>query len=146
MLVEIKIDKELKEPKLIVCTNKITNELNNFINKIEDYNFQKIIGIQDNEMFILEPRDIESFYSENNKVYAQKGNEKYRIKMKFYEIEELLKESTFIRISNSEIANFDLVDSLEVVGSLEIKLKFKSGNSTYVSRRNISKIKKYLGI
>ena len=146
MEVEVKIENNLKEPKIIICTNQLTEEIKNLANKLKEYSPQKIIGENNLETFILDPNEIESFFTEDNKVYAQKNSEKYRIKKKIYELEEILQGTSFIRISNSEIANFDKVESLEIDGSKEICLKFKSGNYTYVSRRNISKIKKYLGL
>ena len=146
MEVEIKIDDKLKEPKVIIYTNQLTDEIQNLANKIKDDSPQKLIGENDLETFLLDPKEIESFFTEDNKVLARKESEKYRIKKKIYELEEMLQGSSFVRISNSEIANFDKVESLEIDGSREICLKFKSGNYTYVSRRNISKIKKYLGL
>ena len=146
MEIEIKIVDNLKEPKIIVCANKMTEDIENLVSKLKEYNPQKVLGTKDEEIFILDPTDIESFFAEDTKVYARKGTEKYRIKKKIYELEEMLQGTAFVRISNAEIANFDKVESLEIDGSKEICLKFKSGNYTYVSRRNISKIKKYLGI
>ena len=63
-----------------------------------------------------------------------------------FELEELLSDTSFVRISNSEIVNFNKVDCLDVQGRITIVLKFKSGEITYVSRRYIRKIKEYLNI
>ena len=63
-----------------------------------------------------------------------------------YELEETLKNTSFIRISNSEIINFNEVENLDlgIIGTIIVN--FKSGNKAYVSRRNVAKIKKYLNI
>ena len=71
---------------------------------------------------------------------------KLNIKRKLYELEENFKNTSFVRISNSEIVNFNKVKSLDVQGSLSIMLNFKSGEYTYVSRRYIKKIKDFLKI
>ena len=70
----------------------------------------------------------------------------YISKSKLYELEEQIKEPSFIRISNSEIINFDKVENLDLNITGTIKLNFKSGYITYASRRNIKKIKEYLKI
>lgn len=146
MKVEVKIDKNLKETKLVVYTNELTNELSEFINKIQDFNSKKIIGSIDDVKFILEKDEIESFYTEDKKVYARKDGKKYRVKSKMYELEETLEGTDFVRISNSEIANFKKVECLELNALSTICLKFKSGEMTYVSRRYIPKIKKFLNL
>jgi DNA-binding LytR/AlgR family response regulator len=145
--VELKLDKDLDEPKIVVYSNELTNDIMDFVNKLQDYNASKmIIGYLEEKTFILDKNEIESFFTEDSKVYARKGNKKYKIKKKIYELEELLDGTSFVRISNSEIANFNKVDCLDVNGSMVICLKFKSGEITYVSRRYINKIKKYLNI
>ena len=146
MEVEIKIDKNVKEPKVVIYSNSISEDIQKLANKIQEYSPNKVIGEKEDETFILDQNEIESFFTEDNKVYARKEKDKFKVRRKIYELEEMLQGTAFIRISNAEIANFDLVESLEIDGSKEICLKFKSGNYTYVSRRNISKIKKYLGL
>lgn len=147
MNVEIKIDENIKETKLIIVANEVTEEITELKERLENTENIKIFtGILNEQIYLLKQNDIESFYAENAKVYARVGNQKYKISKKLYEIEELLKNSSYVRISNSEIANFDKVESLEIIGRETICLKFKSKEITYVSRRNIKKIKEYLGI
>jgi DNA-binding LytR/AlgR family response regulator len=147
MKVELKIDKTVEEPKIIVCSNEITDDIVDFVNKLQYYNSNKtIIGYLDEKTFILDKNEIENFFTEDSKVYARKGKQKYKIKKKLYELEEILEGTSFIRISNAEIANFDKVECLDIKGTAVVCLKFKSGETTYVSRRYINKIKKYLNI
>lgn len=147
MKVELKIDDNIQETKVVVYAKEETQEVSNLISKIKECDdTTKIIGYEDGRTFILKKDEIESIFTEMTKVYARINNEKYQIKMKIYELEELLNGTSFVRISNSEIANFNKVESMEIRGSTLIVLKYKSGQITYVSRRNIKKIKKYLNI
>ena len=68
------------------------------------------------------------------------------VKNRLYELENILDKKVFSRISNSEIVNFNLVENIDfkIIGTLI--LNFKSGNKSYVSRRYIPKIKKFLEI
>ena len=147
MKIEFKIDKNVNETKVIIYSKEMNEEVKSLMNKLENCNtFETIIGTSDDINYILDLKDIESFFTENSKVFARKANKKYRIKKRMFELEELLSDTSFVRISNSEIVNFNKVDCLDVQGRITIVLKFKSGEITYVSRRYIRKIKEYLNI
>lgn len=79
-------------------------------------------------------------------MFARSGNREYRLKNRLFELEEQLTGTTFVRISNSEIANFSKVASMDMGLSGTITLRFKNGETTYVSRRYVEKIKQYLGL
>ena len=70
----------------------------------------------------------------------------YLLKNRLYEIEAQPPSRFYVRISNSEIVNFQKVKSLDLSLSGTITLKFKNGEKAYVSRRYIDKIKAHLGI
>ncbi len=147
MKVELKLDKTIDETKVVVYAKELNNDLSDLINKLQLLEKKtKFIGYLKDKTYILNKDDIETFYAENNNVYARVRNQNYKIKQKLYELEGQLKETSFIRISHSEIANFNKVESLEIQGSRLIILKFQSNQITYVSRRYVSKIKQYLKI
>ncbi len=147
MKVELKLDKTIDETKVVIYAKELNNDLEELINKLQFLEKKaKIIGYLEDKTYILDEDDIETFYAENNNVYARVRNENYKIKQKLYKLEEQLKETSFIRISHSEIANFNKVENLEIQGSRLIILKFQSNQITYVSRRYVSKIKQYLKV
>ena len=43
MKVELKLDKQLKENKVIVYANELTDEIVNFVNKLQEYDNSNII-------------------------------------------------------------------------------------------------------
>lgn len=147
MKIELKVDKNIDETKVVIYAKEMNEEVKGIMNKLESSNnSESIMGLLDDMNYILDLKDIESFFTEDSKVFARKDSKKYRIKKRIYELEDFLSNTTFVRISNSEIVNFNKVDSLDIQGRITITLKFKSGEITYVSRRYISKIKKYLNI
>lgn len=88
-------------------------------------------------------------YSVNKKVYAQTKDAIFEIKQRLYEIEELIPQlgsDKFIRISNSEIVNFDFVEKFDMSLTGTIGLHFKNGERTFVSRRYVKKICTSLGL
>lgn len=146
MKIEFDINEKYKENKIIICSDKITEEIQNIINKINDENMDKIYGYKDNKIYIIETKKIETIYSENKKVFFRCENgEIFEIKKRMYELEEKLSKN-FVRISNSEIVNINKVENLDFKILGTIILNFYTKRKTYVSRRYIKKIKEYLNI
>lgn len=146
MNIEVKIDKNYSTPQVIILSNKMTNELSSLVDKISNITQKTLQTYKDHKLYILNQDEIESIYSENGKVYVRCSNEVYSTQNRLYEIENLLDCNSFIRISNSEIINFDKVNYIDfkIIGTLIFN--FKNGNKSYSSRRYIPKIKKFLGI
>ncbi|KYH30611.1 putative HTH-type transcriptional regulator [Clostridium tepidiprofundi DSM 19306] len=146
MKVEIVVKPELKDTHIVIYTNEITNEIQGIVDSLSNSQNRILTGIKDKKIFLLEDEEIYCFYSENQKVYAKTTKGKLWIKQKLYELENIYDGTSFIRISKSCIVNIDKIKNLDIsyVGTIEIV--FKNGEREYVSRRYISKIKKYLGI
>ena len=147
MKTEIVLDKNIKEDKVIIYTSNENEHIKELCSIIQKYNeIKHIIGYINNETYLIEKDTIERFYTENGKLFANAESKKYIIKSKLYQLEDLLHNSSFVRISNCEITNFNKVEKLNIQNGSTICLKYKSGTTTYVSRRYIKKIKQYLGI
>ena len=147
MKVEVIVDKKYENTNIIIYTNRMTDEINNIVEKFSDDDNQNIIvGYKDNKLFILEENNIETVYAESGKVIIRCNGEEYISKKRLYELEEILNKKNFIRVSKSEIVNFNKVKNIDykVIGTLI--LNFKSGNKSYASRRYISSIKDFLKI
>lgn len=146
MKVEVKLDPNYTETKVEIYTSKINEEIQNLIKQIEVKTENKVIVWKEEKIYILELKEIETIYSNQGKVYVRANNNEYLSKNRLYELEEQIKIDSFIRISNSEIINFNKVESIDASITGTIKINFKSGYVTYASRRNIKKIKEYLNI
>lgn len=149
MRVEIEINPNINETTVLIKAKQNSSELQALIQKIQDSNFNnnKLVVSKDEKTYILDFNEIESVYSKQGKVYVRKDNNEYITKSKLYELEEVLANcKSFIRISHSEIINFDKVESMDLGLTGTIEISTKSGYTTYVSRRNIQKIKKYLNM
>ena len=144
MEIEIKVDKNINEPKIIIQTDKITKEITDIYDKLNGEINKKIKAYKNDKMYLLNEKDIESIYAEDGKVYARYNNEKYLLKSRLYEIENLLDKKTFIRISHSEIINIEKVKNIDFKITGTILFNFYDGNTAYVSRRYIKKIKEFL--
>ena len=146
MQVEIKIDKSLTEPKIIIETNEITEDISEIVKKLSEERTDIITGFKQEQAQILEQAEIYCIYSANKKVYALTDKGEFTLRFRMYELEDRIDTNSFVRISNSEIINLKKVKGFDLSFTGTICVKMKNGRVTYVSRRYVSKIKQVLGI
>ncbi len=146
MEIEIKIDGNYKEPKIIILTEKMSDEINLLVKKITEDVPQMIAGFQNDQLKVLEQDEIFRIYTANNKVFANTSDGDYSLRLRLYELEERLEKNDFVRISNSEIINIRKVKAFDLSFTGTICVKLIDGTVTYVSRRYVPKIKQILGI
>ncbi|MGN0432648.1 MAG: LytTR family DNA-binding domain-containing protein [Lachnospiraceae bacterium] len=146
MQIEIKIDSTLKEPKVIIMADRMSEEVKALAAKLSAEAPQMLAGFQEDSLKILEQTDIFRIYCNGGKVYAVTGDGEYLLRLRLYELEERLDKSSFVRISNSEIINLKKVRNFDLSFSGTICVSLSDGTVTYVSRRFVAKIKQVLGI
>lgn len=146
MQLEVKIDSSYIEPKVIILTASMTEDVNIILSKLSNQTPQIISGSKDNKIEVIEQADLIRIYASSGKVIAVTRKGEYALRLRLYEIEERLPSHQFVRISNSEIINLKNVNSFDFSLSGTICVKLADGTATYVSRRYVSKLKKILGI
>ncbi|MGI6071158.1 MAG: LytTR family DNA-binding domain-containing protein, partial [Blautia sp.] len=105
MQVEIKIDSSYTDPKVIILTASMTDDVNSIVKKLSEDVSQIISGYKDEKIEILEQADLIRIYANSGKVFAVTNKGEYVLRLRLYEIEKRLPPNQFIRISNSEIIN-----------------------------------------
>ena len=105
MRVEVKIDNSCIEPKIIVLTASMTEEVSKIIQKLSDNNPQIITGSKNEKIEVLEQDELIRIYGANSRVFAAANSGEYLLRLRLYEAEERLNPNQFVRISNSEIIN-----------------------------------------
>ncbi len=146
MQVEVKIDDSYKEPKVIILTASMSDEVNRIVSKLSENHSQIISGSSEEKIKVLEQSELIRIYAGNSKVFAVTKDGEYTLRLRLYEVEERLSPNQFIRISNSEIINLKKVVHFDLSFAGTICVKLSNGTTTYVSRRYVPKIKKILGI
>ena len=146
MQVEIRIDSTVREPKVIVLTDRMTDEVNEIVRKISEAEPAMLAGFREDTVTVLDPEEIYRIYAANGKVFAVTGKAEYTLRMRLYEVEERFRRSSFVRISNSEIINLKAVRSFDLSLAGTIRVALKNGEVAYVSRRYVGKIKEALGM
>lgn len=146
MQIEIKIDPLYEEPKVVVLTASMTEEVHSLVGKLSEKSPSVISGSRDGMITVLEENDLIKVYAGNGKVFVVTDHGEYSIKLRLYEIEKRLDPQRFVRISNSEIVNLKKVKNFDLSFTGTICVELINNTVTYVSRRYVSKIKKILGI
>ncbi len=146
MQLEVKIDSAYAEPKLILLTASMTEEVRQLLGRLTEQTPQIISGSRDGRIEVIEKSDLIRVYALSGKVFAVTHKGEYTLRLRLYEIEERLPPQQFVRISNAEIINLKKVDSFDMSLSGTICVKLSNGSVTYVSRRYVPRLKKILGI
>ena len=146
MQIEIKIDRSCTEPKLIIVTASMTEDIRNIVQRISEDVPQVISGSREGKVEVLDPTDFIRVYASSGKVFAVTPRGEYTLRLRLYEVEERLDHRQFVRISNSEVINLKQVESFDLSFAGTICVTLSNGTATYVSRRFVTKIKRMLGI
>lgn len=146
MKVEIKIDDSYIEPKILILTAAMTEDVNLILNKLSENTPQVISGCKNEKIEVIEQEDLIRIYAGSGKVFAVTEKGEYTVRFRLYEIEKRLNHNQFVRISNSEIINLKKVNNFDLSFTGTIRVELTNGTATYVSRRYVSKLKKILGI
>lgn len=146
MQVQIKIDENATQTKVIIVTKQVNEAVNELVKRLTDENPRVIAGFQGDTVRILEQSDIVRIYASGGKVYAVTVGEEYTLRLRLYEAEERLDQHMFVRISNSEIVNLKKVKGFDLSYTGTIRVSLNNGESAFVSRRYVSKIKHVLGL
>lgn len=105
----------------------------------------ELIGYKENQTVKLSSDSVYCFTVEDNKVYALTDSEKLQIKLRLYQLEEIL-PYTFVKINQSCIANIRKIERFDTSVSGTLLIKFKNGYKDYVSRRQMKAVKERFGL
>ena len=114
MKIEIQVDHSCKEPKIIVMTDQVTDEINRLVKRLSEAAPQVLVGFRGDGAEILDQEKICRIYAEDGKVVAVADGNEYILRLRLYELEERLDKNCFVRISNSEMINLKRVKGFDL--------------------------------
>lgn len=140
------ISNEYKETSITINAPEMNQDVQNLIKYISNIDIipNQIVANDDNKIYFIDLENIICFFSKNKYNYVRTKEGAYRVRYKLYELEDILKNKNFIRISNSCIINMNQVKYFDtsILGTISVHLK----DSTHevVSKRYVSEITKIL--
>lgn len=146
MNIEITIEKNQKEPKIIIVTNEINDSIKELIKYLSLNYPDTLNGYSNQGVEIIRKSDIIRIYGEHQKVFCETLSGKYMLRSRLYELESQLDPKMFVRISNSEIVNAKKILRLDASITGTIGGYLEGNIKTFSSRRYVKKIKEIFGI
>ncbi len=92
----------------------------------------------------IESRRIHYFMIENEAVKAYLKEHTFGVDMKLYELEELLENKYFIRVSKYALVNINKIDYIKPAFNSKLNLLMKNGDTVEVNRRYYKTFKQTL--
>ena len=145
MKVSVDISPEYTEPYAVIYTSRMTDEIQRLIETLGNSDSPIIALLNEEDLIILQPKDIYMVRVENGDTIIYGKQQKYRSRKRLYELGQQLGKQ-FMQISKSTLINLSYMDSIEPGFSGTLLLKLRNGCKDYVSRTYLPEFKKYLGL
>lgn len=148
MKVNIDIDEKYEETQIKIQAKEWSEELEDILQTIKKKKPKpkRLFGVEEDHTVVLNPQDIDFVYAEKRKVFAALGRQRVEIKMKLYEVEDILNAHQFMRFSKSVIGNLNHIQRFELSFNGTLCVYFHSGNKEYISKRYVSGVKEKLSM
>ena len=82
MRIEIQVDQDCKEPKVLIITDQMTEEVKELIQKLSNDVPQMLIGYREDQAEPVSPEEIIRVYAASGKVYAVTEQKEYILRMR----------------------------------------------------------------
>ena len=137
-----KIAKEQPEEIEIRC-HEITEEIREIVTFIKTRQGQ-LTGVQEGKQYEIPVLDVCYIEAVDNRVFLYTAKQVYETKQKLYELEELLKEKYFLRISKSLLVNLMKITSIKPAFNGRFLAVLQGGEEIIISRKYAPELKKAL--
>lgn len=140
----LEIDKE-KEPSVTVVCNKVTRIVEQIEALCKEAEGDILYGYFGEEILPLELTEITCFFTRDNKVFARMEGKDYATKLRVKDVMDLVDDS-FIKINQGCVANVKRIKKFATSFGGSLRVFFADGYSDYVSRRELSRVKRRFGL
>ncbi len=141
------IDDRCSKMNVLITSNERNDDVEGLIAAIEAYANKKRPMIpaylKDSPVMVPQGKIIRVYIS-NRRVLIQTDAEIYDARKTLGELEGILDEERFVRISQSEIINIRKVKNFDFSLTGTIGVELENGENTFVARRRVRNVKKVL--
>ena len=118
------------------------NEIKKHIEAFEE----KLDTIGNDKHYLISPLEVLYFESVDNRTFLYTETQVLEIKKRLYELEEILSDKDFVRISKSQLVNINKIKLLKPELNRSITAEMINGEILFISRRYAKQIKTLLSI
>ena len=135
------------EPSITVVCRKVTPMVKKIEELCDTYDTEEelLYAYNDGEILPLELADVTCFFTKDGKVYASVGDKEYVTRLRIKQVMEMVDDS-FVKINQGCVAKVSQIQRFTVSFGGALNVVFKNGYSDYVSRRELSNIKRRFGL
>ena len=144
MKVKLRIDSQVTEDSVSIEARLVTESIQELVHFAQDLGkVDKIHVKKEDEIYLLDAKEIHRIYTENRQVRVRTAKDGYRAQQALYQLLQVLPDY-FLQISQSEIINSRQISHLKLTPNGLIQIFLKNGDQTYSSRRYLKSIKERL--
>ena len=105
---------------------------------------EHLTGVFENRQYEIPVTDIYYIESVDNRVFLYSGRRVYETRQRLYELEEMLREKYFLRVSKSILLNLLKVQAIRPAAGGRFTAVLKNGEEVVISRKYVPELKKAL--
>ena len=145
MIMQTKITRiERDQPEMLeIRCHTLSDEVREIVAFVKSRQGQ-LTGTADDRLYGVAVSDIYYIESVDNKSFFYTKNKVYESKQKLYELEELLGEKHFLRVSKSVLLNLMKVSAIKPALNSKFTAVLFSGEQVVISRKYVPVLKKAL--
>lgn len=145
MKISININENITETEIVINSRSLTPEIEKIITALRMLDSQITVS-KDGESYILDAAKIVYVESVDRRTFVYTEKDCFESKLKLYEIEEMLCNIGFLRISKSCLVQLKYIRSLKAEINRKLRLTLENGEQIIVSRQYADELKHRLGV
>ena len=141
------INENGSEIEIYIKCAKMTEEIEMIVAQLRLMGKQKTVtGNYNGEIYFLDYKDVIYFDTTDRKTFIYTADRVYETPLKLYQLEDMLKGTSFIRASKSMILNIRKINSIGRTFSGKMIATLENGEKAEISRNYVPLLKEKLGI
>ncbi len=146
-VLKLKIEQsdQYSDIEIIIKCNIIDSNLQKIIEQIQLSSL--VLTVQkDGSILLLKSELVYYLESVDEKTFVYCENEVYSSSLKLYELEEMLKKTSFVRISKSCLLNINYLGSVKTLLNGKMEATLLNGERVVINRHYVPEFKRKFGI
>ena len=131
--------------QIIIKCRQLDNEIMRLKSHIELFD-NRLSGKKDNALHFINSSDVLYFESVDNRTFLYTADDVMEINQRLYELESILSDKDFVRISKSQIVNINKIRSLKPELNRTILATMCNNEQLSISRKYVKTIRNILSI
>lgn len=143
---DIRIVEHMQEAlQVVIKCRQVDDEIIRLKCHIELFD-KKLQAKKDDELYFVNSSDVLYFESVDNRTFLYTEDDVMEVKRRLYELEMVLSDKDFIRISKSQIVNINKIRSLKPELNRTILATMCNGEQLHISKKYVQAIRNILSI